>query len=123
VVGTPCLFNDSLVAKADAEDRDSSLRECDQPQAAAGVLRLSWAGREDDHRFSLQCDLKGLGCGNAVTKRLSGAAKSLEALDQVEREAVEIVDQKDFALAHCPWLRLAAARIERSADALRLVSS
>ena len=97
-VAAECLA-DRLMAEADAEDRDFPRGGGDEVQADAGLVRSAWAGGEHD-RFRLARE--GVGYGELVVAHdLAPGANVAQEVEQVEGEAIVVVDQQDHGGASC----------------------
>ena len=84
---------DGLVTKADAKDRQISRCLRQQIQAHAGFVGRAWSRRKNDRARPA-----GEHIGRAqriVAQHFGLGAFPFEIVDEVEREAVEIVDDKD----------------------------
>src|SRR5262245_13006660 len=129
-----CL-SDRLVAKADTEDRCARRSPRDEVEANSGFVWRAWAGRQHDG-FGLQrhhvCD------GNFVVAVHDDVrAEPSQIVEEVEGEAVIIVDQDDHVPPLCQgfkvppkggqaaaffdgyWPRLAALVKRRASSAAR----
>ena len=97
-VAAECLA-DRLMAEADAEDRDSPRGGGDEVQADAGLVRSAGTGGEHD-RFRLARE--GVAYGELVVAHdLAPGANVAQEVDEVEGEAIVVVDQQDHGDASC----------------------
>ncbi len=88
---------DRLMAEADAEDRDGRRRLGDQVEADAGLVRRAGAGREHDRLrrpppSPRSVAILSLRCTTHVRPQLA------QVVEQVEGEAVVVVDQDDHGV-------------------------
>ena len=113
------LRDDGLMPKADAKKWNPPRRKRDQFEAATGILGPAGTGREDNQGAIPQSPIEHVRRPRAVSKNRNLASQPLECIDQVEGEAIEIVDQDDVA-AHAAS---GGQSTESNADAFRLVSS
>lgn len=103
-------FGDRLQAEADAEDRRSGLRgEPDEINANSGVFRGAWPGRQRNRRR---------GAGERFVRRQRIVAhdfdlppETADEVDEVEGEAVIIVDQQNHSRGGCSGTQNRAATI------------
>ncbi len=95
---------DGLMAKADAEDRNGGRSLLDQVEADAGIVGRAGAGRQHDRL--------GIGSDHIFHRDLVIAMHShvrsepAQVMEQVEGEAVVIVDQQDHGPPFCCVLKV-----------------
>ena len=116
----PGLVDDRLMAEAYAKHWHKADRAADQIEGAAGVFRPTRAGREDNEGVLVPSEGDSLCRIDRVAQHPHRRALPLECLDQIEAEAVEIIDQEHVAPHDAPPV---AASTESNAEALRRVSS
>ncbi len=91
------FLHERLMPEAYAEQVELARSALDQFQAAAGALWPARTGRQHDQRTLGLGKRYDVGCLHPVAEHRHRTAEPLERFDEVEAEAVQIVDQDHAA--------------------------